>query len=892
MAVLSASVELAGSSKSIGTKIFPNMCHQMVACHADHNPDHSPRLLGDSLSASLVRWGYKSRMDAPAHAQGLSQKEAATRLAQFGPNLVREPKSRSILDIARATLREPMFLLLLAAATLYLIVGDLAEGLFLSIGALLSLSLVIFQEARSERALRALNALAEPQANVIRDGQRRVVPAADVVPGDLIIVAEGGRLPADAQLIAGDALEVDESILTGEAAARTKTPGCGMTDSGDDAPHDLFAGTIVVRGQGLAEVTRTGRDTAFGRIGAELGGLAEEPTLLQRDIRRLIRRIGALAITFCALVALAYGIVRNDWFSGALSGLTLAISLIPEEFPMVLTIFMALGSWRLAKHQVLVRRSAVIETLGATTLLCVDKTGTLTENKMALRRVWRGGEHFELGTELQRNAKAIVEAAQLASAPQPHDPMDLAIHRAVGKFLTVAPLRSYPLKPDFLAFVQVWPVAKGGVIYAAKGAHEAILPLCAIDDRPATERAAQDLGNRGMRVLAVATARFVRDPKLDPQNLHFCLEGLLGFEDPVREDVPAALQEARLAGVSVAMITGDFPSTAKAAAEIVGIPTEAGVVTGRDVVEGKSVSAEARVFARITPDQKLRLIREFKDAGHVVAMTGDGINDAPALAAADIGIAMGLRGTDVAREAADLILLDDRFASIVGGIRLGRRIFTNLRRAMTYITAVHIPVAGLALLPILLGLPPLLFPMHLVLLELMLDPLCSLVFEGEASEADAMTKPPRGRRESLFGAPQVILAIIQGAIILAAVLGFYAYVLDAGEEVARAAAFIALVIGHLTLAMVDGKTRGSSIFARERLVFWLIVTGALLVVTAVVAIPGLAQIMRFAIPSEAVILGAIATGIVAGGWYALLKQLGGDFSADLAFGSRRIRAST
>jgi Ca2+-transporting ATPase len=818
------------------------------------------------------------------HAQGLSEQEASSRLSRFGLNVLSEPRSRSIPEIARNTLREPMFLLLLGAAALYLFVGDLAEGLFLSAGAFLSFSLVIIQEARSERALRALNALAEPRARVIRDGEVRTIAAAKLVPGDLILVGEGGRIPADAQLNDGDALEVDESTLTGESSPSTKKPQrlngneVSLSTPGEELSASLFAATLIVRGQGLAKVVRTGHDTEVGRIGIELAGSSEGPTLLQRDLRRLIGRLGILAVAFCAIVALAYGIFRNDWFGGALSGLTLAISLIPEEFPMVLTIFMALGALRLARHNVLVRRSAVIETLGATTLLCVDKTGTLTENKMALVCVWRSGHSYELATGVPADAKVAVEAAQLASAVRPHDPMDAAVHAALANTPQGNPLRSYPLRPDFLAFVQVWPSPMGdGVVYAAKGAHEAILPLCGMDQAAAeeVESAAHSFGERGMRVLAVATAKFENDPDLDPFQVEYRFEGLLGFEDPVRSDVPGALEEARLAGVSVAMITGDFPSTALAAAKMAGISTAGGVVTGADISNGTAIPHDTRIFARIMPEQKVQLVREFKGAGNVVAMTGDGVNDGPALTTADIGIAMGQRGTDVAREASDLILLDDRFASIIGGIRLGRRIFANLRRAMVYIAAVHIPVAGLALLPILLGLPPMLYPMHLVLLELLLDPLCSLVFEGEPSAADAMRKPPRRSDEPLFGARQISLAIILGSILLASVFGFYGWMNQSGfdEEVARTAAFIALVVGHLSLAIAESRSKGSRLFGRERIVFWSIVGGAIAVLAAATSLPFMLEILRFSPPPLPLLSTSVAVGLLAGGWYGIFLRL-------------------
>ena len=820
-------------------------------------------------------------MGLAVHLHGLSEEEAASRIARYGRNIIREPRSRALYQIILGTLREPMFLLLLAAAALYLTIGDLAEGLFLTAGAMLSLGLVIFQDARSERALKALNALAEPQARVIRNGVTRSVPSGDLVPGDIVVLGEGGRIPADSVLVDGDALEVDESALTGESSSSTKKPAGAQALSdelqppGEAETSSLFAATLIVRGQGVARIVRTGMSTEVGRIGVELGEAVEEPTLVQRDVRRLVGIIGVLAVGFSLAVALVYGLLRGDWLAGTLSGLTLAISLVPEEFPMVLTIFMALGSLRLARHNVLVRRAAVIETLGATTLLCVDKTGTITENRMALRSVWRSGQRIELSAGQSEDANPVVHAAQMASALRPHDPMDLAVHNACSERPAGSPLRSYPLRPDFLAFVQVWSTADGGVIYAAKGAHEALVPLCDEEHGGAAEAAAHELGSEGMRVLAVATAQFAEDPQLEPAAIRYRLEGLLGFEDPVRTDVPEAIAEAQRAGVSVAMITGDLPATALASARAAGISTAGGVVTGADLAKAaEDVPVEGRIFARIMPGQKLALVQAFRQAGHVTAMTGDGINDAPALAAADIGIAMGLRGTDVAREAADLILLDDRFASIVWGIALGRRIFSNLRRATTYITAVHIPVAGLALIPILVGLPPMLFPMHLVLLELLIDPLCSIVFEGEHSESGAMQRPPRRRDERLFGRSELTLAIVQGTVVLASVFAFYAWLnaSNVGEQIARAGAFVALITGHLSLALAESSASGQPLLARGRGVFWVIVAGAVLLVIASLTVPFLLEVLRFAMPPFLILATGMLIGLVAGGWSVILRS--------------------
>ncbi|MPR06150.1 cation-translocating P-type ATPase [Microvirga tunisiensis] len=831
----------------------------------------------------------------PAGLTGLDEAEAQRRLARHGPNAVAGKRSRGLIEIVRGILREPMFLLLLAAAGLYLMLGDIGEGLFMTAGAVVTIGLVVLQEARSERALAALRGLAEPFARVIRGGTERRVPARDLVPGDLVLVGEGERLPADGLLIAGDALTVDESALTGESVPVSKRPAPTGTDKADDAepggdntPY-LFAGTLNVRGQGMVHVVRTGPSTRLGRIGASLAAIEDEPTLLQKTTGALIARLGILALVFCAVVAVAYGVLQDDWIGGALSGITLAIALLPEEFPMVLAIFMALGAFRLARHKVLVRRAAVIETLGAATFLCVDKTGTLTENRMVLATAWRAGEVQDVRGHVRLSGGAVepLRTALLASAVRPVDPMDRAV-RILG--MRVLPesvgaealLRTYPLRPELLAFIQVWLDPLGGVLYAAKGAPEAIFRLCRMgdDERAAMDAAVAGLASRGLRVLGVASAHDDQDRAIAPEGLPFRFEGLIGFADPVRPDVPQAIAEAKRAGITVAMITGDYPATALEIARQAGIDTGAGVLTGTEVAaldpEGlRERVLRIRVFARIMPEQKLALVEALKANGAVVAMTGDGVNDAPALEAAHIGIAMGQRGTDVAREAADLVLLDDRFVSIIGGVRLGRRIFTNLRKALTYVTAIHVPIAGLALLPLVMGLPPILYPMHVILLELVIDPVCSLAFEGEPSERHAMEKPPRPATEPLFGPSQIVLGLIQGAVVLGAVLGPYAWALNSGvpETQARASAFSALVLGNLVLAFADAAEPGTSFFDRRRLAFWAIGAGAAVIVALIIYVPALAAILRLSPPSLSSLTMALMIAVVAGGWFGLARRL-------------------
>ena len=812
-----------------------------------------------------------------ASLAGLSEAEAKDRLARFGPNAIEKQRSRTLLVIATDTLREPMVLLLAAAAGLYLLFGDLTEGLFMAGGAGLSVIISVAQQVRSERALDALQTLAAPRAEVLRDGRKRSVAAAELVPGDMIFVSEGGRVPADSVLVAGDALEVDESTLTGEAAACTRIPGTAAgqaeTQPGEATSSNLFASTLIVRGHGMAQVVRTGAATRIGAIGEELTLLQEEPTPLQRDIGRLVQRIGVLAVLFCVAAALTYGLLRSDWFGGMLAGLTLAIALVPEEFPMVFLVFMALGAWRLARRNVLVRRSAIIETLGATTLLCVDKTGTLTENRMRVHTVWRAGRRHDITGASNPANGALMGIARMASAVNPNDPIDVAVHAIATGTTLAAPVRSHPLRPDFLAFVQIWPTEGGGVIYAAKGAPETILELCDLDrpSRDAAEAAIQQLASEGLRVLGVASARFGKDPESDPARLTYQLEGLLGFEDPIRADVPAALRAAREGGVDIAMITGDYPATALHVANEAGIDTAAGLQTGAQLSGGAGIDPGVRVFARISPEQKLRLIRGFQGAGYLVAMTGDGVNDASALASANVGIAMGQRGTDVAREASDLILLDDRLPSIVEGIALGRRIFSNLRAALVYIVAIHIPVAGLALLPMLVGLPMLFFPMHLVLLELMIDPLCSLVFEGRSNERTLMKSPPRRASEALFGRSELGQSVVQGNAILASIFGFYVllHMLGTTEGTARFAGFTALVSSHLALAL-SAVRRGQGKDATYPRVVWVILTGAALVLAAAALVPAFGAVLQFSPIPFGLAASSLLFGALTGAWLAPL----------------------
>ena len=821
-------------------------------------PRSSPLLKSPAAEAA-------DRVGAPGRLHGLTEAEAALRLATDGPNRLAPARRRRLTDVVRDVLREPMFLLLLAAVGVYALLGDHAEAGFLFAGALATIGLVVVQEASSERALAALKALAEPTAQVVREGRTRRVAAAELVRGDLVLLAEGGRAPADGVLVAGDVLSVDESVLTGESAPVVRTPTPGPFDEGAPESAWVSAGGLVVRGHGVMAITATGAATRLGQIGAALAEGQEPPTPLQRATRRLVGWFGAAALGLAAVAVFAHGMTRGYWIGGTLAALTLGIALIPEEFPMVLAVFLALGGWRLAQRQVLVRRTAAIEALGAVSVLCVDKTGTLTRNRMRLAALWspRGGVMARGAAA----AEGLLHAAVLASAAHPFDPMDRALHAAAGRWRGPgSPLRSYPLRSDRLAFIQAWPAGDGAAAIAAKGAPEAIFELCRLEPAPraAAEAAVAAFAREGLRVLGVATTGAGPDDGGDPALAGFRFEGLVAFEDPVRPDVPPALADAAAAGVRVVMITGDYPATALAIAGAAGIDVAGGVLTGAQVsaLDDAQLAAAVRtvrVFARVPPEQKLRLVRALQAGGEQVGMFGDGVNDAPALEAADVGVAMGRRGVDVAREASDLILLDDRFASVVAGVAEGRRIFANLQAALAYLVVVHIPMAGLALLPPLLGGPPVLFPMQVVLLELVIDPMCALVFEGRPAGARAMRSPPRAAGAPLLGTRRLGRTVVQGLVLLSGAYGAHLASLGAGlaPSAARASAFVFLVTANLGVAAVLAAA-GRAADTRQRLAFGAIATLAAAGVLAAMMVPPLAAMFAFSVPPSG--LGWVAAG--------------------------------
>lgn len=852
--------------------------------------------------AAAPRTPPPSSLDLEGFA-GLTEEEARRRLEREGANELPAKDRRGFLAIAWEVVREPMFLMLVAAGALYLAMGEPRDALMLLGFVLVVMGITIVQERRTEHALEALRDLSSPRALVIREGRRRRIPGREVVPGDLLILVEGDRVPADALLRAGIHLSVDESLLTGESVPVRKTPSTRATAleaPGGDGLPSLFSGTLVTSGQGVAEVLGTGLRTELGRIGKALQQVEPESTFLQKETRRLVRTFAMVSLVACAAVVLLYPLTRGGgarvWKEGLLAGIALAMATLPQEIPVVLTVFLAMGAWRISRSRVLTRRIPAIETLGAATVLCVDKTGTLTLNQMTLRRLDVAGLSQDLtqaGPELSEPVHALMEYAILASKRDPFDPMERALHEAGKRWLMETEhlhpdwslAREYPLDPDLLAVTHAWTRGDGRIEVATKGAPEAVVDLChlAPAHRVEVDARVAELAARGLRVLGVARGRYPAEALPEGHHdLALAFLGLLGFEDPLRSTVPAAVAECRSAGLRVVMITGDYPATATSIARQAGLSRPGQVITGPEL-NGLSDAAlaeripEVQVFARVVPEQKLRLVTALKANGEVVAMTGDGVNDAPALKAAHIGVAMGGRGTDVAREAASLVLLDDDFSSIVAAVKLGRRIFDNIRKAVAFIVAVHIPIAGLSLLPVFIpGWPLLLLPVHIVFLELVIDPSCSLVFEAEEAEADVMRRPPRDAREPLFSLRTLGLALLQGATALAACLAVYLLARPGhGHDAARTLTFAALVASFLAIILANRSwTQGILGGLRNpNPALWWVLGGTVACLALVLTWPVARGLFHFAPLQGPDLPLAVAAGFASILWFEGLKVL-------------------
>lgn len=831
---------------------------------------------------------------------GITQKQAAEKLEKEGYNELPSSKPKSLFKIAVGVVKEPMFLLLVACGTLYLILGDMREGFMLLSFVFVVMGIEFYQEKKTEKALDALKDLASPRALVIRDGETIRIPGKEVVTGDIVVLKEGDRVPADAMVLNSINLLADESLLTGESVPVRKrdwTEGDkNFIPGGDDIPV-VYSGSMIVQGNGIVKVTATALNTEIGKIGKALDSVKEEPTQLKREMRTLVKRITITGILLCILVVVTYTITRGDLLKGFLAGITLAMAMLPEEFPVVLTIFLALGAWRMSKRSVLTRKPAAIETLGSATILCTDKTGTLTQNKMIVTRLFNGTDFYDelSGGIFPEPFHEIIEYGILSSQVNPYDPMEKAILNIGDQFLKNSEhihtdwvmKKEYPLSKDLFAMSRVFSnTGTNEQVIAVKGAPEAIFDLCHLNRETISgyAKAVAEMASEGLRVLGVARAKIIPGelPSLQ-HDFDFVFVGLIGLSDPIRKNVPDAVKECYGAGIRVIMITGDYPVTATNIGKEIGIKNPELCITGselKDMTEDELCERikVVNIFARVIPEQKLKIVNALKKNNEIVAMTGDGINDAPALKASNIGIAMGEKGTDVAREASSLVLMDDNFASIVGAVKMGRKIFDNLQKALGYIFAIHVPIAGLSLIPVLFAdLPLILWPVHIVFLELIIDPACSMIFEAEQEEKNVMSRPPKDINEPFFGARKIIFSCMQGIGILAISLLVYFIGLKMGysEKSVRTLTFVTLIVSNIA-AILSNRSWTSGIFkillTPNKAVKWII-GGAIIFLILILNIPLLLELFQFEKIGYMELIVCTAAGFSSIIWFEIYKQV-------------------
>jgi Ca2+-transporting ATPase len=835
--------------------------------------------------------------------KGLTQAEAEKILIKDGFNELPAQKKQSWFFMLYKILSEPMLVLLLLAGLVYLFLGDIKDTLVLLFSVFVVIGITFYQERKTEKTLQALKDLTSPRALVIRNQKEIRIPGKEVVKGDIIIIREGDRVPADAVILDCLNLFIDESLLTGESMAVRKTEVENNKDfksqrpGGDNLPY-VYSGSLVTSGSGLAKVVFTGKNTEIGKIGKSLENIKEEDTLLKKETAKIVRFVAIIGAILCILVIAYYAFYKNDLVSGFLAGLTLSMAILPEEFPIVFLIFLTLGAWRISKRNVLTRKSATIETLGAASVLCTDKTGTLTLNKMELSSLFDGKSFYEISdlatTILPENFKNLLKYSFLACKKDAFEEIEKEIIKMSHLYITDLPeknmelnlVKEYPLSKSLFALSNVWQSSGiNNFFVACKGAPESVLELCHINANYKKEilQKVKEMSEKGLRVLAVAKANY--NESILPENIHkfdFEFLGLLGFVDPVRPNTERSVKEAYSAGMRVIIITGDYPGTAQFVAEKVGIKNYNKFLTGSDLeklshIQLREKIKDVNIFARVVPEQKLLIVNALKANNEIVAMTGDGVNDAPALKSANIGIAMGQRGTDVAREASALVLLDDDFSSIVLAVRLGRRIFENIKSAMGYLLAVHVPIAGMSILPLFFGLPTVMFPIHVAFLELIIDPACSTVFEAEKEDKNIMKRPPRNLRTPMFSFKTISLSILQGAGVLLATFVLYYLAIKSGktELEARSFAFASLVLSNLTLIVINlswSKNIHKIILSANKILFFVIF-GTLVCLFAVLYVPFLANLFHLAPISPADFIFIFAVVLASLIWFEILKLI-------------------
>lgn len=732
---------------------------------------------------------------------GLTSQQAAEQLNIYGRNELEGQRRNPLLQSLFNIVTEPMFILLAVACALYFALGDLTEAWMMVVSILFVAGIELYQETKSERALEALRKYTRAQVRVLRDGQWIELPSEDLVPGDVVSLEEGERIPADGMLLEQHDLTVDESVLTGESLPVDK-----------QAQNNVFQGTTVVSGSGLCQVTETGAATAFGQLGKSIDSMETVKTPLQIQIKRFVTQMGiAGGLAFVLVFVLNYWLEQDIW-AALLFSLTLAMAILPEEIPVAFSAFMGLGAYRMIQHGILAKRPGTVESLGSATVICLDKTGTITQNSMSVAEVQDlSGRNKVLEYALWASEPAVFDAMEravlekvLTSAALPEDPR--AGHQIVHEYALSG-------RPPMMT--HIWEKDGQHRVIACKGAVERVLEVSGADEQ-LTEQVflhTEKMAAQGFRVLGVASAVYegYTFPE-DQSDFPWQFEGLLAFYDPPKENVAQVFNQFYQAGLRVMMITGDHKATAEHISRSAGLKGWELSMTGKQIMDLSDADLQdavqrVNVFARMFPDAKLRVVNALKANGEIVAMSGDGVNDGPALKSAQIGVAMGKKGTEIAKSAASLVLLEDDLHGMVLAIAMGRRIYDNLRKAIRYIISIHLPIVLVVLLPLLLGWPyvHILMPLHVIFLELVMDPTAAVAFENEPAEPNLMQKPPRNAEASLFSWNELGVSLLQGAIITAGVLGMYQWALYQGlpETGVRSMVFATMVFANLFLTLAN-----------------------------------------------------------------------------------------
>ena len=815
---------------------------------------------------------------------GLNSEEVEKLQKKYGMNELVIQEKPNMLKKFLGVFKEPMFLLLLIAATVYFLLGAPKDGAIMLVFVGFVASITFIQEWKTEKTMNALKDLTSPKVNTLRDGKNILIKSTELVPGDVVFLSEGERIPADCIVLEPSNFSVDESILTGESEYVMKVSTTQSEKSTDYWKKDiLYAGTLCVFGKCTAIVKFTGINTEYGKIGKAISEAKDEPTPLQKKVSILVKNIAIAGVILCISVMVASYFYSFNILNSILSGISLAMAIIPEEFPVVLTVFLSMGAYRLAKNNTLMRKISAVETLGSATVLCVDKTGTITQNKMKVKSIYSDGRIFN--NEDLKNQE-LSDLMVLSCEKDPYDPMEKAILEAAN-LSQLETVYKYDLSKKIAFDSKTKRMAniyiKDNKYYVAvKGSAETVLGLCNLDKETMDEINIEidKMASNGLRVLALAdcTSEEVYE---DLECYELTFKALVGLQDPPKEGVEEAIKLCKKAGIRVVMITGDYSKTAMAIGEEIGLKFTDKVIVGNEIDslsenELCEVVKSCDVFSRVIPEQKMKIVKALKKNGEIVAMTGDGVNDAPALKSADIGIAMGQRGTEVAKEAAHMILMDDNFTTIVKSVKDGRRVYDNIRKAMVYILIIHIPIAAMAMFAPLFNLPPLLLPMHIMLLELIIDPTCSIVFEGEPAEANIMDNPPRPPQEPLLTRNLTIKVVLQGIIMFLAAFMPFHYMIDLGisSEYARSFSLITFILANVTLVLVNRsntellyhliKEKGSKV----RLI---VNSMALIMVFAIVYIPILNGFFRTEKIGVYPLIFAIVLGFISTGWWEIVK---------------------